>query len=342
METILLTIDRVVEETNDSKSYYLSAYDGSFPTYKAGQFITIIIDIDGKEIRRSYSFGSTPGVDAQPFITIRRIENGIVSRYLLRYLKEGDKIKALSPAGRFTIEDRVFEEYFLIAAGSGITPIFSLLKEILFFKPKTNVTLLFQNNNEASSIYRAGILELRDQFDDRFRLIELFSHPLDPDYLPKRLNNYLLEKIIQQESVNEDVQMYICGPPSFMRMADFTLRVIGFKEEQIKKENFVVGFVPKAPLVTDTTPKNVFIKYKGQAYTLRVGYPHNILEVALENGLELPYSCRGGRCSACTARCIKGKVIMSINEVLTEKDLQSGLILTCVGYPATDAELVFE
>ncbi len=110
---------------------------------------------------------------------------------------------------------------------------------------------------------------------------------------------------------------------------------------QVKRENFVIDFVPPAPFMIDTTPKNVTIHFNNQTCNLKVAYPNNILEVALKNNIQLPYSCRGGRCSTCVATCTKGKIKMSINDVLTDYDLANGLILTCVGYPETDVELVF-
>ena len=143
-------------------------------------------------------------------------------------------------------------------------------------------------------------------------------------------------------------RMYICGPKQFMRMAQFTLRVMGYEDARISKENFVVDFVPPPPFMTDTSPKEVTIHIHGKTHILQVAYPHNILEAALSNNIQLPYSCRGGRCSTCTAKCVKGRVKMSINDVLTDRDnkkvvmdLAEGLVLTCVGYAETDVELEF-
>jgi len=125
-------------------------------------------------------------------------------------------------------------------------------------------------------------------------------------------------------------------------MAEFTLRQVGFLQDQIRKEHFVIDTPPKAPLLTDTTAKKVIIHYQQQTHQLQVAYPTSILDAALQKGIELPYSCKGARCSTCAAYCLKGKVVMSMNEVLTDKDLAKGLVLTCVGFAATDTELSFE
>lgn len=147
--------------------------------------------------------------------------------------------------------------------------------------------------------------------------------------------------MLQQVDTNS-VMFYLCGPVSFMRMAEFTLRIMGYQESFIRKENFVVDHIPKPPIINDPSPKNVTIVYDGHQYDVEVAYPQNILQAALLQNIQLPYSCRGGRCSVCAAICISGKVKMSLNEVLTEKDLSKGMVLTCVGYAETDIVLDFD
>src|SRR5439155_10020981 len=140
----------------------------------------------------------------------------------------------------------------------------------------------------------------------------------------------------------QTINFYLCGPLSFMRMAEFTLRQIGFAQNEIRKEHFVIDSPPTAPLLTDTSLKKVTIHYHQQTHHVEVAYPTSILDAALQKGIELPYSCKGGRCSTCAAYCVNGKVVMSMNEVLTETDISNGLVLTCVGFAATDVELSFE
>jgi ring-1,2-phenylacetyl-CoA epoxidase subunit PaaE len=339
MHLLSFRITNLVNETPESRSFYLALPGGEEISYEAGQFITLIIELNGKEVRRSYSLCSTPGVDEQLFITVKRVQNGAISRYLYDHLKVGDSLTALPPAGRFTIQQRA-ELYFFIAAGSGITPVISLLKEVLFKRPGSKAILLYQNTNEAQSIFRSQLLMLKQRYAQRFELIELFSRPVDHKTMPHRLNNYLLERIVLEQVHTLSVLFYVCGPRSFMLISQFTLRVMGYAEEAIKKENFLIDKVPPPPLISDPSPHQVIIQYGGEVHTLSVAYPHNILEVALKNNIQLPYSCRGGTCSTCMATCTKGKVKMSVNEVLTEADLEQGLVLTCVGYPETDVELV--
>jgi ring-1,2-phenylacetyl-CoA epoxidase subunit PaaE len=124
-----------------------------------------------------------------------------------------------------------------------------------------------------------------------------------------------------------------------MRMARFVIKLTGYDEEAIHMENFLIDPPPPPPLISDKSPKRVTIRWKDQVFHFTVTYPMNILQAALNNGIQLPYSCRAGMCSTCTIKCVSGTVKLSINQVLTEKDLAKGLILSCVGYAETDVEL---
>jgi ring-1,2-phenylacetyl-CoA epoxidase subunit PaaE len=354
-----LCVTKIIRETSDTKSFYLEPVDKSIIiNYKAGQFLTLLIFHNEREIRRSYSLGSVHLVDEQLFITVKRKVNGEVSRYLLDHFKGGDILTSLPPSGRFTIYEPLAETYFFVAAGSGITPVFALIKELLYHHSETKIILINQCRNEANIIYKKELHALQQHFINRFQLIQLLSRPISRRYTSQHLNNEMLEKIINEEITKnksqtndkprtandkrQTINFYLCGPLPFMRMAEFTLRQMGFSQDQIRKEHFVIDAPPIVPLLTDTTPKKVKIHYQQQTYHIAVVYPTSILDAVLEEGIQLPYSCKGGRCSTCAAYCLNGKVVMSMNEVLTDKDIAKGLVLTCVGFAATDAELSFE
>lgn len=340
MEHLQLKIKNIRQETPESKTFFVEDLSNKKITYKAGQFVTLLVKLNNKEVRRSYSISSTPEVDDNFFFTIKRIENGELSRYLLDKLKVGDIITSLPPTGRFTIEEPESELAVFITAGSGITPVFSLIKHILFQFEKTKILLINQNHSEGDSIFRNELLLLEKKFTDRFVLQEIFSKPFDHQKPSQRLNNNLLERILLKQLPTQSVKFYLCGPEAFMRMARFTLQVMKYSKQIIRQENFF-AVAPPPPFMPDKTPRNVTIDYHNKTYHLEVAYPQTILEVALKNHIQLPYSCRGGRCSTCTARCTSGKVKMTINDVLTPTDLQSGLILTCVSYPETDLDITF-
>lgn len=340
MDLLQWKVIKVIPEAKDTNSYVLKEVSDQSVVYEAGQFLTFLFDYHGQEIRRSFSLGSTPGIDAQPFITVKKKENGAISRHMLEHWTVGTLISSLPPSGRFTLStDPVHNrQVFFIAAGSGIVPVFALLKKLLRDEPQSQVVLLYQNHDENNIIYHAAIQQLEEQYGTRFTRIDLLSHPILHDLPHQRLNNGLFELIISKNHHPgiHNTAYYTCGPASFMRMVQFTLRVMGVEEECIRKENFTVETVPPPAFAIDGAPRTVQVRQGERYHEFTVTYPTTILQAALNQHIKLPYSCKGGRCSACTARCLSGTVKMNMNEVLTENDLESGLILTCVGYAETD------
>ena len=349
MDFLELIVKEVVPETKEAKTYVLENVNGDPFDYEAGQFLTLVLEFNGHEVRRSYSMGSAPGIDDRLYITVKRKENGEISRHLLEHLKPGDIIRAVPPSGRFTIQvDPTAERhFFFLAAGSGIVPVFSLIKSLLKAEPRSHITLLYQNHDETTIIYHRELQLLEEQYPHQFTRIDLLSHPLLHDLPARRLNNGLLEHLVgiheprpfRHKEQQPATLFYTCGPPSFMRMVQFTLRVMGYAEDQLFKEHFTIPVLPPPALVIDPQPKKVQLRYDGKDYEYSVTYPTSILQAALDLNIELPYSCKGGRCATCTARCVSGEVKMSNNEVLTEKDLEKGLVLTCVGFAASDVRL---
>jgi ring-1,2-phenylacetyl-CoA epoxidase subunit PaaE len=336
MDTWKLRVRDIRPETPDTKTIFLERIDDQPFSYQAGQFLTLFFSFHGRELRRSYSFSTTPGIDPIPAITVKRVPNGEISRYLLDHLRVGDILHTLPPAGRFTL-DEVAHSLVFIAAGSGIVPVFSLVKAALALRPISRTILITQQHDHPSSSFNAQLHALANKYgEDRLRWIEWLS------IRDGRLNNWLLEEwILTLLPPAQLPNFFLCGPPAFMRMAQFTLRLLGFSDAQIKKENFTVEYVPPPPLLTDTTPKQVIIHQKDSTLHFEAVWPDTILRAAERHHIILPYSCRGGRCSTCAAKCLSGKVKMSINEVLTDDELKEGWVLTCVGYAETDVVLSF-
>jgi ring-1,2-phenylacetyl-CoA epoxidase subunit PaaE len=223
--------------------------------------------------------------------------------------------------------------------------VFSLIKELLYRNNDSNIILINQCRDEENIIYKKALSELQKKFANRFELIIFFSRPKSAPFMVRHLNNLLLENIIRQKINNSEkstVKFYLCGPLSFMRMAEFTTRQMGFLNEQIKKEQFIIEPAPSPPLMSDTSSKILVVHYQRKTFKLQTGYPVTLLDAGLKHGIPLPYSCKAGICGTCVAKCVKGKIIMSRDEVLTEKDIDSGLILTCVGYAVTDVEIDFD
>lgn len=336
-----LKIVAVKDETPGTRTYYLENTAPEPVVYQAGQFLTFIIQLYNKEHRRSYSFSSTPGIDEHMAVTIREKENGEISRYLLRTWKPGDIITAVEPSGRFTFEPATGErDIFLMAAGSGITPVFSLLKQMLREEPAAKITLIYSNTTPERTIFYEQLRTLENGHP-RLKILFLFSNDPDNHHTYRRLNNILLELLVNEHLLfhKDAAQFFLCGPPEYMRMILLTLHFMGFGDAQLHKENFVItteAKLARTSLPTDDTPRQVNILLRNETYTLAIPANQTILSYALEHDVPLPYSCKGGVCGSCTALCTSGKVWMSVNEVLTDKELAEGLVLTCVGYPVSD------
>jgi ring-1,2-phenylacetyl-CoA epoxidase subunit PaaE len=344
MDLLHWKIINIIDETPETKTYVLEATDNRAVSYDAGQFLTFLIPFRGREIRRSYSLSSTPGVDKHVSITVKKKINGELSRYIHENWHKGTLVTSIAPAGLFRIATRpdARRHFYFIAAGSGIVPVFSLLKKVLHFEPGSRATLIYQNYDEAHIIFHTSLQQLEKQFGDRFHRIDLLSRPLHAQHKPHRLNNALLEGLIRAtHHLNDTTLFYTCGPLLFMKMVEFTVRVMGFAAEQVRKENFTVDTIPPPPFTLEPAPRQVTVHYGQETFRFTSAWPRTILQAALDNHIALPYSCRGGRCSSCVARCVSGSVKMSINDVLTDKDMREGLVLTCVGYAETDVVLEF-
>lgn len=353
---MLLRVTARRRETHDTISFIFEPVEGPLPAYAPGQFLTFLIDHYGREVRRSFSLTSSPG---DPFlsITVKRKPNGEISRFLQDHVSVGATLRVVPPAGRFTFQTRqpgaaplsaggpanaragapAPRDIGFIAAGSGIAPILPLIRQALREEPQSHVWLIDQNHSEADIIFAEALRAL----EGRVTRISLLSAPKSHTILPRRLNNANLEQFVGELTrfdPSESV-FFCCGPEALMRMARFTLRVMGFGEAQFRQEHFTIDPPPKAALPVNTTTRQVALHIGGRAYTFPVTFPTNILQAALDHHVPLPYSCRGGRCSACSARCTDGKVLMSLNEVLTDQDLAEGWVLTCTGYALTDLSL---
>jgi ring-1,2-phenylacetyl-CoA epoxidase subunit PaaE len=342
MELLQWTVIQVIPETPDTKTYVLEEAHGKPVTWDAGQSITFLFTHHGHEIRRSYSICTAPGIDKHVAITVKRKANGEISRFILNTWQPGTVVSSLPPAGRFIIEIQPAQKRHIcfIAAGSGIVPIMAMIKKTLYQEPESHITLIFQNNNEHHIIYHTALQQLAAQHAYRFHRIDLLSNPMDPDTKPARLNNWLLEQLLTTNNKQQTINLFFtCGPEPFMRMVQFTLRVMGFSEDQLRKEHFVIEPIRKPAFTMPATVHTVVIHYAQQTHQFTAAWPDTILQAAQKQGIALPYSCNTGRCATCAAYCRKGSVTMSNNEVLTDTDLQIGLVLTCTGYATSDLEL---
>jgi len=237
-----LKVEAIKWELPDVATLFFIEISGKSFSYRPGQFITLVFDHHDEEIRRSYSLSSIP---ADPYlaVTVKRIANGEISRFLLTKIKPGDIINAVEPAGRFFVADpKAEKDIIFFAAGSGIVPIYAQLRSIFNATGKSNITLIYSNRDKESILFKYHLDELAKQHADRLKIIHLLSSEA------KRLTNLVVEELVKKHlRFNfEAAEFYTCGPFDYMRMIRLTLIYMGFDPGQIRKENFVLDTVAVA------------------------------------------------------------------------------------------------
>ncbi len=330
-----LTITTIRAEVNNVKTFYFAQDPAAEISYQAGQYLTLVRQPPAGEIRRSYSIVSSPVLSEPLSIGVKRIANGAFSRQLIDHAHPGEVVYTTGAAGFFVLPTDLefYRQVYFCAAGSGITPVFSLLKTVLHAHPQLSAVLFYSNHSAEQTIFRADLELLRLQFPKRLQIEFLYSD--NPHLEQARLHKPLLLQFLRQYTQVPFAQVmgYICGPLSYMRMCNYALREAGVPAANIRQENFSVEKPAATVQPPDTVPHQVTIRYRQRTYQFTVQFPQTILRAARAAGLVLPYSCEVGRCGNCVARCTRGTVWLAYNEVLTAKDLARNLTLTCVGYP---------
>jgi ferredoxin-NADP reductase len=338
-----LRVQRVVQETHDTKSFVFEvppALRDAF-AYEAGQFCTFRIPLGDDELLRCYSMSSSPDVDDEFMLTVKRVAGGRVSNWLLDEVAEGDELALTLPAGVFTLRDRP-TTIVAFAGGSGITPVISVIKSALATTDR-RVRLLYANRDAESVIFRAEIDALVEQHRGRFEV----SHHLDTD-----------AGFVHADAVRAfvgddlDADFYLCGPAPFMDVVEDTLELDAVTPEQVFVERFAFAAVarndqaPATPVVEPAevvTTETVTIVLGGRATEVRYQPGETFLETARRAGLRAPFSCESGSCATCMARLEVGEAKMRVNNALMPDEVDEGWVLTCQGLPTSPtAKVVYE
>jgi len=330
-----LKVVEIIRETADTKSFVVECLDGKIE-YKAGQFLTFIFTrSNGEEARRSYSISSSPELNEPLVITVKRIVNGEYSRYLNDRVKTSDLLQTIGASGFFVLPERPenYRRIIFMAAGSGITPVFALIKTILTLHPSIKVLLIYSNTSRQNSIFLKELQELQRKYSDRLSIEFLFSRSADA--FRSRLTPESLELFMSFHRISyaRETLFYVCGPPGYMRMITYRLTTLGVDPGRIKKEIFHVQHPTIRPKPPDTKPHTVMLIRNGETASFNVQYPLTILQAAKLLDIHIPYNCENGQCGTCVAKCLHGSVWMAQNEVLLDEEIKNGSILTCTGYP---------
>jgi ring-1,2-phenylacetyl-CoA epoxidase subunit PaaE len=346
-----LTIKDIVEETKDAITIVFFQPDSGKVSYKAGQFLTLIAPVNGKEVRRAYSLCSSPFVDADLAVTVKRVDNGLMSNWLPENLKVGDKLKVMEPMGQFTTEFVATNKRHIImfAGGSGITPLMSIIKSTLAQEPDSICSLIYCNRDIDSVIFRNALDEMQTVDEGRLHVIHILDNaPMNWQGYSGLLNHEMLSKLFERipDWGIEKTTFLMCGPEGMMKNVDTLLEARKISKDKIFKESFVQGIIDKAGKTEATTAsaprvaREVTIRYDGQEFKVMVPPDKAILETALDQGIDLPYSCQSGLCTACRGKALSGQVKLDEEEGLSRSERDEGYVLTCVGHPLTDDVII--
>jgi ring-1,2-phenylacetyl-CoA epoxidase subunit PaaE len=347
MKLIPLKVEKIERQTNDAVTIEFSTpleQNSSF-NFKSGQYLSLESIIDDENVRRSYSICTAPHEEALK-VCVKAIKDGKFSQFANNVLKSGDEIKVLPPTGNFIIKDlQESGSYVFFAAGSGITPIISQIKDVLFNTSKTEVVLFYGNKNTESIIFREELEALKNIYLDRISIHYVLSKEMPSNALYSgRINGEKCEKFAKYFfNIEQTNGVYLCGPASMIFDVEETLLKLGFAKNKIKYELFTTADMPivqKTEEVSDFDPtkeSRVSVTVDGLKinFTLPFG-GDNILDGALDQGADLPYSCKGGVCSTCKAKLIKGKINMDVNYALEPDEVEAGYILACQSHPRTE------
>jgi ferredoxin-NADP reductase len=331
---LALRVAEVVQETPSTRSFVLAGPDGLAPSlsYRAGQHLTLLVDVGGTTHRRCYSFSTSPLADGRPAITVKRVADGAVSRYLHEQVRAGDTLTALEPTGEFTLDTdpAASRHVVMVAGGVGITPLVSLAETVLRAEPASRVTLLTGNRSEDEIIFRARLDALASEFHPRL----VVHHALEAAPVGWSGPRGLLDGPQVLRAVGDDSAdaWFVCGPEPMMQGVCESLAAAGVARERIRTERFAYASA-SATRIPDHAAELRFAK-SGRRVTARAG--QTLLQAGLEAGVDLPSSCTMGGCGACKVRKLAGSVVMSEPNCLSEAEREAGWVLACCAYADTN------
>lgn len=321
-----LRLRRIIDETAEARSFELEVPPelAAAYRYQSGQFLAFDVLVGGRVLRRCYSLSSAPGIDPHPVITVKRVADGSVSGWFNAVPKAGDLLQVAPPAGRFVLGSEP-APLCLYAAGSGITPIISLLKTALRDWP-TPIRLFYANRDAESVIFRAALDRMLAEHNARLSI----RHHLDA-------RDGLTNETELAAFVGDPIgsRHYICGPAPFMMLVESMLLKVGTPRADIHIERFTVSDEAQVSDSVGGAAADIAITLEGRTSTVRSQMGETVLEAARRAGLQPPSSCESGICASCLAKVTCGKAIMRHNEVLNEDEVAEGLILTCQALPAS-------
>jgi ring-1,2-phenylacetyl-CoA epoxidase subunit PaaE len=318
--------------------------------FKQGQSLTMRANINNEEVRRTYSICSSP-LDKELRVAIKKVDGGLFSSFANLELKKGDQLEVMEPIGKFNTELNPSNKknYVAFAAGSGITPVLSLIKTTLTTEPESNFTLVYGNRSRSSIIFFEELEGLKNKYIDRFNLIHILSRErTDATLNFGRIGTEKLTELNRLVDYTATDDFFICGPEEMIFCVKDFLETKGIDKKKIHFELFTTPGLKKSGVgsresgVDSGSKSNITIKLDGRSFDFDLSLTSDttILDAALKQGADLPFACKGGVCCTCKAKLLEGDVSMDVHWGLEEEEIEQGYILTCQSHPRTEKVVV--
>ena len=334
-----LQIKEVNRETPTAVSVVFNVPAELQPNYQfiAGQYINLKLTLDGTEIRRAYSICAAPDSN-ELRIAIKAIKNGHFSKFANNTLKAGDIIEVGQPEGKFTFEPQPDRQrnYAAFVAGSGITPVMSILKSVLKNEKDSTFVLIYGNKTPEETIFHNELHQLQQQYVGRFFVHYVYSQVRAENELFGRIDKSVVNFVLNNKHKEKEFsKFYLCGPEEMINLVSSVLKEHNIADKNIKFELFSTSSTENKAATSHEGHTKITILVDDEETTFEMSQKQTVLEAALKQGIDAPYSCQGGICSSCLARISKGTAEMKKNSILTDKEVAEGLILTCQAHPTS-------